>query len=399
MPFPQTYGWGGPQQQQFSAQANSQPPQYILDAMGGGYDTSRYYWNPDTMSLVERGYGGGSLYYGNVPDPSLGTNVVAGGQTYSFDPGVNPYFGFGDSAQNYAGGVAPNSGMFISGDPNEIADYRSHARDVVGQGVAQVGALVGGAAALGGTQWGQGGAATPAGGAATTYPYAAGGPVAVSPLAGGGAAAGTAAGAAGGGGAAVNALSGAERWLPYAASGVNALLGYTAAGDAADAESAAMQAAIEEQRRQYDQTRADFEPWMAAGRGALNQLADPRTNFMASPDYEFIRNEGTRGIQNQFAARGGAQSGNALRALSEFNSNLAAGDFNNWWNRQAGLAGVGQNATGTVANAGQNTSANVGNYLAGQGVSRASGIVGRRAALAGGINDGVSNWLYRRRAA
>lgn len=115
------YGWGGPQQQSAFG-GSAMPPQYILDAIGP-YDPSQYYWNPDTMSLVENRYGGGSYYYGDIPDPSLGTNVNFQGQTYHFDQGANPYFGFGDSAQNYAGGVAPNSGAFISANPQEIADY------------------------------------------------------------------------------------------------------------------------------------------------------------------------------------------------------------------------------------------------------------------------------------
>lgn len=119
------------------------------------------------------------------------------------------------------------------------------------------------------------------------------------------------------------------------------------------------------------------------------------SNFFASPDYNFRRTEGTRGIENSFAARGGAASGNALRALTEFSSGLAAGEFGNYFNRQASLAGIGQTGTAQSAAAGANSAANVGNALLAGGDARASGILGQGAALAGGASDVASNFLYR----
>jgi hypothetical protein len=385
MPFPDVTGWGGPQQYDYGAQ----PPQHVLDALGGAYDPARYSWNPDTYSLVDRTTGQSYSY--DRADPANGTNVYYDGQTQNFAQGETPFFGFGDGQQT-----------FISSDPNAIDEWQHDRQTRSLQGIASVGAIVGGAA-LGGALGGGGAASGSAGygGAATTYPLASGGAIGVSPLAGAGGAAGAAGAAAGGSGAAAAgaAATGASRWLPYAASGVNALLGYSAADDAADAESAAYQAAIEEQRRQYDTTRSDLMPWMDTGRGALNRLNDPAASYAASPGYEWARTEGQRDIGNHFAARGSAQSGNAMRALAEFQTGLAQQDYGNWWNQQAGLAGVGQTATNTAANVGQNTAANVGNFMANQGASRASGVIGRRAALAGGLNEGVTNWLYNRRVA
>lgn len=351
------------------------------------------------MNIIDRTTGA-QYYQGGVPDPSQGTNVVYGtGATEQFGAGENPHF-FLSAGDNYAnqGGVAaavPGTDLYNN--------LRDDARTRSLQGVAQVGALVGGAAALGGTQWGQGGAAT-GGGAAQTFPMTAGGPVTATPLAGAapgtfGQAAGLAGGGTAAGGAAAAGGNFLDNWLPTITGGVNALLGAHTANSAADAESAAMQAAIDEQRRQYDTTRQDLMPWMQAGQGALNNLQNPATAYQASPGYAWARSEGQRDIGNQFAARGAGQSGNALRALSEFQTGLAQQDYGNWWNQQAGLAGVGQSATTNAAAMGQNTAGNVGNYLAGQGQSRASGIWNRNASLGQGLQDGVSNWLYRRRAA
>jgi hypothetical protein len=280
---------------------------------------------------------------------------------------------------------------------------------VVNQGIAQVGAVVGGAA-LGGALGGGGTASGTAGygGAATTTPYAAGnyagGAITGSAIPGvtsgvtaaNAAAAGIGPAAAGGATAGATGLS---RWLSPATTGFNALLGAHTANQAMDAEENALNAAIEEQRRQYDLTRADWAPWMETGRDALNQMSDPRTHFEASPDYEWRRNEGERDIGNSFAARGGAASGNALRALTEFNSGLASGEFENWFNRQGVRAGLGSTGTGSVTNAGVNTANNVSGYTADRGASRSSGIWNRNASIGQGLQDGVNNWLYRRRVA
>jgi hypothetical protein len=121
--------------------------------------------------------------------------------------------------------------------------------------------------------------------------------------------------------------------------------------------------------------------------------------FFQSPDYNFRRDEGTRGIGNSFAARGGAASGNALKALAEFNSNLAAGEFGNYFNRQAALAGIGQTATGQSAQAGMFTGANVGNSLMMGANARASGVAGQYNALGAGMSglaQGVGYWNANR---
>lgn len=176
----------------------------------------------------------------------------------------------------------------------------------------------------------------------------------------------------------------------------NAIAGNEAAKDASRAQVRSANAAIDEQRRQFDLTRQDMMPWMDAGRNALGRLEDPTASFTASPDYEFRRGEGTRGIQQTAAARGGAFSGNALRALAEYNSNLASGEFGNWWNRQAGLAGVGQATASNLGHLGANTAGNVGNALMAAGDARASGIIGGANALSAGVSGALDAWQYGR---
>jgi hypothetical protein len=165
--------------------------------------------------------------------------------------------------------------------------------------------------------------------------------------------------------------------------------------DKAPKEAARIQAdsareAIAEDRRQFDITRQDQQPWLQAGQGALARLQDPNA-FQADPGYNFQRTEGMRGIERSFAARGGAASGNALRALAEFNNGLAAQSYGNWWNRQAGLAGVGQSSAQNLGALGSQFSSRIGNNLQNAGDARASGIVNQAANRQQMIQNGQQN--------
>jgi hypothetical protein len=221
-------------------------------------------------------------------------------------------------------------------------------------------------------------------------------------IAGGAGIGGTAAGALGGFGNALLGSGGGMGWdwgniLEYGIPVIGGLLEGRGAKDAADAQSAGALAAVDENRRQYDTTRADMMPWLDAGRSALGRLENPNASFQASPDYEFVRNEGMRDIGNSFAAHGGAFSGNALRALAERNANVASGEFGNWWNRQAGVAGVGQTAAQNLGTLGANNSANIGNALMGAANARASGVVGQTNATTGVLSDLLSTWNRNRK--
>ena len=146
--------------------------------------------------------------------------------------------------------------------------------------------------------------------------------------------------------------------------------------------------AMAEDTRQYEQTREDWAPWREAGKESLAQLGNPVENFLKSPGYEFIRNEGTRNMENVFSAKGGG--GNAMRALNEYNSNLAAGDYNMWWGRQLGKAGLGSTGTQATTVAGMNKSNNIGqNY----DDMASIGMWGTNQQL-NAMNSGISNVLY-----
>lgn len=127
--------------------------------------------------------------------------------------------------------------------------------------------------------------------------------------------------------------------------------------------------------------------------GATGQVERPNYNaFFESPDYNFRLNEGRDFVQNSAAAAGGLYSGNTYRALSDYGQNTAAGEFGNWFSRQAALAGIGQAATSQAGNAALTTGANVGNLMVNQGNARASGIIGQTNSMTNLINQLSTLW-------
>lgn len=200
----------------------------------------------------------------------------------------------------------------------------------------------------------------------------------------------------------------------------SSVLQANAADKAADAQAASADRATKVQWDMYNQTRQDQQLGQNAGQNALAQMmeqmgygvnqttptttgnvkndamysfsAQPNQNklfqgFQASPSYAFDKAEQTRALENSQAARGGLLSGNALRATSELSSNLANREYGNYWNRLAGLAGVGQQANTTMAGVGQNTAGQVGNSLMQSGNARASGYAAKGQIYGNALNN------------
>lgn len=205
-----------------------------------------------------------------------------------------------------------------------------------------------------------------------------------------------------------------------------------AANSAANAEERAAQMTIDEQRRQFDLTRADQQPWLQAGQGALNQLMqlyglgggqqaqgggsgpiDPTTGlprggaslavggngqpdysgFMNSPDYLFALQQGEQATQRAGSAMGNLRSGNTLAALTQYGQGLASQQLGNYTNRLSQLAGVGQQTAQNLGGLGANMAGNIGNAFTNAGNARASGILNANVAQQNAYNQSSQNTL------
>jgi hypothetical protein len=157
-----------------------------------------------------------------------------------------------------------------------------------------------------------------------------------------------------------------------------------AAKAAAAQTGAASQAAIDLQRRMYEEGVARQQPWLKAGEQALNKLiplSDYQTfgmnQFQADPGYGFRMSEGMKALERSAAARGGLLSGATLKGIQRFGQDLGSQEYQNAFNRYQteraariqplqSLAGIGQTTANTLGSAGTSYGQNVGNALLNQ---------------------------------
>jgi len=140
---------------------------------------------------------------------------------------------------------------------------------------------------------------------------------------------------------------------------INANRTGNAIDDASQRSQSAADRAIEEDRRQYDQTREDWSDWRETGQNALKQINDPNEYFLSSPDYQWRLDEGTRNTENLFSVKGGG--GNAMRALAEYGQNFASNEFGSWYDRQLSRAGLGTTGNAYTQRGGENATNNINN--------------------------------------
>jgi len=152
------------------------------------------------------------------------------------------------------------------------------------------------------------------------------------------------------------------------------------------------------QRDMFEQSRNDMTPWREVGGASLAETANmlglgeqpyDYSELTKTPNYLFQQQEGMKGIDRAMAKSGMNGSGQQLKAISEFNNNLAGNTFNTRLQQLAQLAGVGQNASQWTGNAGMNTAANMGNLAVASGQSQADKYVNQANAFNNTINQGA----------
>lgn len=172
-------------------------------------------------------------------------------------------------------------------------------------------------------------------------------------------------------------------WGIAAAVGGSLVSGYMnskAAKSGAKAQTAADQAALDEQKREFDQTQQNIAPYLASGTNALGlqqaYLSGDTSGFDQSPDYRFAVQQGTKQLDAGAASKGNLWGGGADADRIALGQGLATQYANNYWNKLSGLASTGMGAASTLGSLDANYANNTGNLLQNQGQANASGIVG-----------------------
>jgi hypothetical protein len=225
--------------------------------------------------------------------------------------------------------------------------------------------------------------------------------------AGGGTLASTGLGGTAGGASWLSGLGGAGSgnmgWMELAANLASTAYQANRANAAAGKMQDATDASVAEQRRQYDQTRADLAPYREIGIPALAQYYEgtntPTTaaDAQADPGYAWAQQQGEQSLARRAAASGGRLSGASLKAGMQFNQGNATQYFGaadarreNRLSRLAALAGIGQSATNTGAVAGANSTNAITGLLSNQGEANAGSTLAQGSIWGSGINQAIA---------
>lgn len=149
----------------------------------------------------------------------------------------------------------------------------------------------------------------------------------------------------------------------------------------------ASQDAIAEQRRQFDTTREDFQPFLDTGTAALGGYGDllglngDETQagavdaLRASPLFQSLYDTGEEAILANASATGGLRGGNTNNSLARFGRDTLADVIQRQLSNLGGLISTGSGAAGSVGQFGANASQNIGNYLTQGAQAQSSGIL------------------------
>ncbi len=156
-----------------------------------------------------------------------------------------------------------------------------------------------------------------------------------------------------------------------------------AANQASQAQTESSQAAIDEQRRQFDAIQELMKPYVNAGTtglaGQQDLLGLNGTNKQQaainainnSPAMQTYLQQGENAILQNASATGGLRGGNTQSALSQFRPQLLNQLVNQQYQNLGGMTSLGQNAAAGVGNAGMQSANNIGNLMQQMGAAQA----------------------------
>lgn len=123
------------------------------------------------------------------------------------------------------------------------------------------------------------------------------------------------------------------------------------------------------------------------------EAADPFADFIESPGFRFRLEEGQKALDRSASSRGQLLSGQQVKASQDFGQNLASAEFNNFVDRLASFAGIGQTTGAQIGQLGANAALARGSFVQAAGGQRASGLIGAANALAAGQARQENNFL------
>lgn len=167
-----------------------------------------------------------------------------------------------------------------------------------------------------------------------------------------------------------------------------------AAGKAAEAQSQASQAGIEEQRRQFDRLQELMKPYVEAGIPAMQAqramlgLTTPEeqaaqiAQVERSPMFQELTRQGEEALLARASATGGLRGGDIQGALAQFRPQMLAQQLEDRYSKLGGFTALGQQSAAGVGTSGMQTGQEVAGLLGQQGAAQAGAALGKAQAYA-----------------
>lgn len=206
--------------------------------------------------------------------------------------------------------------------------------------------------------------------------------------------------------------------IPAVAAIGGALISSNQQGAAANAQERSTNAANDLQKYQYDTTRADNMPALDARNASLSRLQEllgiggnssasgygslggsvSVGDVTAEPGYQFGMQQGKSALQNQLTARGMRNSGEALKAGTQYANDYATTKYGDAYNRVLSnrnqqlnslqsLAGLGQTGSNAIGQAGSNYANAVGGNTTALGNAQAANALAQGGTWGNALNQ------------
>lgn len=189
------------------------------------------------------------------------------------------------------------------------------------------------------------------------------------------------------------------------ASLVGGLLGKSSADKATKQQTKAQQAALAEQRRQYDENKALLQPYTSTGSNALGVYGDAvglngadkqkayYDAFQYDPGFQTALDNSLSDTANRYAIYGDVGGGLAKDLLTT-GQNARLGAFDKRLAQIGGIADTGRSAASALAGAGQTNANAQSGILSNIGATQAQGTMQGSNALSAGIGGMANAFAY-----
>lgn len=189
------------------------------------------------------------------------------------------------------------------------------------------------------------------------------------------------------------------------ASLLGGIMGNNSAKKAAKQQTKAQMAALEEQRRQYDENKALLTPFVTPGTNALATYGNAvglngreaqqqfYDNFEFDPGFQTALDDSLSDTANRYAIYGDVGGGLA-KDLLKTGQSARMGAYDKRLAQIGGLVDTGRSAAGSLAGAGQTNANAQSGILSNIGATQAQGTMNASNALAGGFGGLANAFAY-----